>query len=221
MKDRNEFWQSQPKLLAKNIQTANKKAGILDSSAAILWHYTATQAKLTNADREALARQHKPTTKSNLPTIVKWSAGSMVTVISTWMMLFANFMRNFELSDAILGIVFILMLSIAITAITLPLILLFLAPLICILENPDDFAPTKNSGYVLSNEGLYIYSNNMLKLEVKIPIADITAIKTNPQNVEIYTNIVTPRILNIPAPESETLKQHLLSLSADILDANK
>jgi hypothetical protein len=152
----------------------------------------------------------------------------MLAIIFIWVLFFSNFTDTVKSENAVFGAFFI---SLIITAITYPIIILLLSPLFYLLDksgkeaSPDDFAPTKNSSYILSNEGLYIYlpnkKNNNLNLELKIPIPDISAIKTNAQNIEIYTNIPTPRILNIPATEAEALKQHLLRLSADILDANK
>jgi hypothetical protein len=89
----------------------------------------------------------------------------------------------------------------------------------------DVFTPKKNTTYLLTSDGFYMYlpnrENYALAFRRKIFISDISVVKTNPTTVEIYTNKMKPIILDIPAPEAEALKQHLLRLSADILDANK
>jgi uncharacterized membrane protein len=227
MKDRNEFWQSQPELLAKTIQTANQNAQLASSSAIIFWHYTATQIKPTKAEIKAL--ETKNDTKTNLPLIIGALAAAMITVFTAWIML--TFYDGFKTVGFFFEALFsTLLIALLMTAVVLPVILLFIVPILYVSDANQmakiaNFDPAKNRTYILTNEAFFVYLPNKydksLNFGLKIPISDISAIKTNPTTVEIYTNKVAPYIFNMPAAEIQALKKELLKYASDILDANK
>jgi hypothetical protein len=223
MKDRNEFWHKQPDLLFATIQAANKAAYVFDPSPAILWHYTVTQPDLSKA-------------------VVKKKQYSSFFIISGVIILLLSIgayivfkVLGFDFETIIMTIrarlwayLALMMLSVPIIAIISFIYAVINSQIAWVKQKKiekDAFTPKKNTTYLLTSDGFYMYlpnrDNYALAFRRKIFISDISVVKTNPTTVEIYTNKIKPIILDIPATEAEALKQHLLRLSTDILDANK
>jgi membrane protein YdbS with pleckstrin-like domain len=216
MENRNEFWQSQPDLLTKTIQTANKRTELAEAEPVIIWHYTIHQPPITDKEKRALDRKNKN---------IRYPS-TLILILFVAVLLFYNIAIYNLWKFNIEGI----LISFALTLITLPIILVVVVPIFYVIQSQSDvasdgFDKNKNATYLLTNKAFYIYLPNKydksLDFGEKIAISDISAIKTNPASVEIYTNTSKPRIFNMPATEAETLKQHLLQFSTDILDADK